>query len=83
MVMTASRAICQDDKFPVVKGLQLSVELVGDDLFRPSENITIKFKLKNTGKSPVYIHKQLGFGPGGFRLSILDANDQWVPPASN
>jgi hypothetical protein len=70
----------KDSDSSVIKGLRLSVELVGDELFHPKNTITIKVKLKNTSKAPVYLHKQLGIGPGGFRITILDANNSWVPP---
>lgn len=63
-----------------VKGLRLSAELVGDELFNPKETIRVKLKLENTSKSPVYLHKQLGIGAGGFRITILDTNNSWVPP---
>lgn len=70
----------KDQESALVKGLRLSAEMVGSELFTPQDIITIKLKLENTGKSRVYIHKQLGFGAGGFRLSILDANNKRVPP---
>lgn len=64
----------------VIKGLRLSAELVGNHVVNPEQSITIKLKLENTSKSPVYLHKQLGLGPGGFRIGIRDANNSWVPP---
>lgn len=63
----------------VKKGLQLSAE-VDRELYKPTSIISVKLKLENTGKKPVYIQKQLGFGPAGFRFSILDDNNRWVPP---
>ncbi len=70
----------KDSNSGVKKGLRLSAELVGDELFNPGETMTIKVKLENTSKSRVYLHKQLGLGSGGFRITILDANNSWVPP---
>lgn len=64
----------------VIKGMRLSAELVGSDVLNPEQSITIKLKLENTSKSRVYLHKQLGLGPGGFRIGIRDANNSWVPP---
>ena len=82
----SSRVSCGQDQMKeqeasfVKKGLRLSVELVGSELLKPREAITVKLKLKNTSKSPVYIYKRLGFGPAGFRVTILDANNSWVRP---
>jgi hypothetical protein len=64
----------------IKKGLRFSAELVGHEVFNPRETMTIKVKLENTSKSRVYLHKQLGLGSGGFRITILDANNNWVPP---
>jgi hypothetical protein len=61
------------------KGLRLSAALEGE-LFTPKSILSVKLEIKNESKSTVYIYKQLGFGPGGFRLTILDANNSWVPP---
>jgi hypothetical protein len=69
----------KEDEF-VKKGLRLSVELVGNNFLKQREAITVKLKLENTSKSPVYIYKRLGFGPAGFRVTILDANNNWVSP---
>ena len=71
----------QDEHSDVVvkKGLKLSAELEGTELFNPKGNLPIKLKLENTGSSPTYIYKELGFGPAGLRISILDANNNWVP----
>ena len=63
----------------IKKGLRFSAELDGE-MFKPQSVLTLKLKLENTGKSPVYIYKELGFGPAGFAMTILDANDNWVPP---
>ena len=68
------------DRYSVIKGLRLTSELVGDELFYREEAIIIKLKIENTGKSPVYIHTQPGLGPGGFRITISDANNSWVRP---
>lgn len=70
----------KDQESPVVKGLRLSTELVGSELLTLRDTITVKLKLENTGKSRVYIHKQLGFGVGGFRVAIVDANNGRVSP---
>jgi hypothetical protein len=70
----------KDQESSLVKELRLSAEMVGGELYSRQDSITIKLKLENTGKSRVYIHKQLGFGAGGFRLSIVDANNHRVPP---
>jgi hypothetical protein len=85
MVSADSFANCKqakskDPQTPIAKGLRLSVELVGSELLKPGGSIAVKFKLENTGKSPVYISKQLGFGAGGFRVAIVDANNNPVPP---
>jgi hypothetical protein len=69
----------QDPESVAVKGLRFFAE-VERELFRPTSTISVKLKLENTGKSPVYIHKQLGFGAGGFRLTILDDGNRRVPP---
>lgn len=63
----------------IKKGLQLSAE-IERELFFPTSIITVKLKLENTGKDPVYLHKQLGFGSAGFRVAILDDSNRWVPP---
>ena len=70
----------KQEESSLAKGLRLSVELVGSELLKPREAITIKLKLENTSKSPVYIYKRLGFGPAGFRVTILNANRSWVRP---
>ena len=70
----------KDSDSSVIKGTRLSAELVDDDLFNLGDTIAIKLKLENTGKSPVYMHRQLGFGAGGFRITMVDANNDWVPP---
>ena len=70
----------EEESLFVKKGLRLSVELVGSEILKPREAITVKLELKNTSKSPVYIYKRLGFGPAGFRVTILDANNRWVRP---
>lgn len=61
----------KDSDSSVIKGTRLSAELVDDDLFNLGDTIAIKLKLENTGKSPVYMHKQLGFGAGGFRITMV------------
>jgi hypothetical protein len=63
----------------LVKGVRFSVELVGNERFKPGDAITLKLRLKNTNKSRVYLFKHLGLGIGGFRISILDANNRTVP----
>ena len=68
-----------ESEAPIKKGLRLSAELDGE-MFKPQSVVTLKLKLENTGKSPVYIYKELGFGPAGFGMTILDASDNWVPP---
>lgn len=70
----------KDQESSVVKGLRLSTELVGSELLKPQGIITVKLKLENTGKSRVYIHKELGFGIGGIRVAIVDANNNRVAP---
>ena len=65
--------------FAVKKGLRFSAE-VERELFWPTSTISVKLRLENTAKEPVYIHKQLGFGSAGFRLTILDDSNRWVPP---
>lgn len=63
----------------LVKGVRLSVEIVGGDGFRRGDSIPVRFNLKNTNKSRIYLFKHFGFGPGGIRISILDANNRAVP----
>lgn len=63
----------------IKKGLQLSAE-IERELFSPTSIISVKLKLQNTCKEPVYIYKQLGFGSAGVRLEILDESKRWVPP---
>lgn len=64
----------------VVKGVRFSVELVGKELYRQRDSIPLKLRLENTNKSRIYLFKHLGFGPGGFRISIVDANNRGVRP---
>ena len=59
------------------KGLRLSIELFGQK-FRPKDSLELKMRLKNVGKSPIWIHKDLGFGPAGFLLTITDAKGRWL-----
>jgi hypothetical protein len=63
----------------LVKGVRFSVELVGSARFKPGDSISVKVRLKNTNKTRVYLFKHLGLGIGGFRISILDANNRTVP----
>jgi hypothetical protein len=60
----------------LIKGVRFSVEVVGSRRFRREDSIPVKFRFKNTNKSRVYFFKHLGFGPGGFRVTILDANNK-------
>jgi len=70
----------QERKLPVVrKGLLLSTELVGER-FKQDGILKLRVKLENTGDKPICIHKQLGFGAGGFRLTITDDKGRWIPP---
>ena len=62
-----------------LKGVRFSVQLIGSARLKPQDVISLKFSFKNTNKSRVYFFKHLGFGPGGFRISILDANNKQVP----
>jgi hypothetical protein len=84
LVLLVARAGCGQEQAKeessLVKGLRLSVELVGSELLKPRNIITVKLKLENTTKSPVYICKRLGFGPAGFRVTILDSDNRWVRP---
>lgn len=64
----------------LVKGVRFSVELIGSERIKLRDVISVKLRLKNTNKSRVYIFKHLGFGPGGFRIAILDANNRGVRP---
>ena len=62
-----------------MKGLRLSAE-VATKVFKPTSTISVKLKLENTSEARVYIHKQLGFASGGFRIAILDSDKRWAPP---
>ena len=64
----------------LVKGMRFSVELTGSKRFKPHGVILVKLRLKNTSRSRIYIFKHLGFGPGGFRVTILDSNNWGVRP---
>ena len=61
-----------------IKGVRFSVAIVGSRRFGRGSSIPVKFRFKNTNKSRVYFYKHLGFGMGGFRITILDANNKWV-----
>ena len=63
----------------LVKGVRFSVEIVGGNSFRRRDSIPVRFSLKNTNKSWIYLFKHLGFGPGGIRISILDSHNRAVP----
>ena len=64
----------------IKKGLRFSVEHASGNILKPTSVIPVVLKLENTSKSDVYIYKELGFGPAGFSITILDGNENWVPP---
>lgn len=76
-VLSQSKRDAEDPS--LVKGVRFSVEIVGGNGFRRGDSIPVRFSLKNTKKSRIYLFKHLGFGPGGIRISILDANQRAVP----
>jgi hypothetical protein len=56
------------------KGLRLSAEL-RTPVFTPDSSMAVKLRLQNTSKSPIYLHKEIGRGPGGFYVTIFDAQN--------
>ncbi|MDT7543651.1 MAG: hypothetical protein QOE33_3555 [Acidobacteriota bacterium] len=63
-----------------LKGLQLSAELVGGEKsFHKSDTFWIKVKLKNVGKSPITLYKNMGWGwSSSFVLGISDAQGKEI-----
>ena len=59
----------------VNKGLRFSVDHASGNILKPTSVITVILKLENISKSDVYIYKELGFGPAGFSITILDGNE--------
>jgi hypothetical protein len=56
------------------KGLRLSAEL-RTHVFTPDSSMAVKLRLQNTSKSLIDLHTEIGGGPGGFYVTIFDAQN--------
>ena len=64
----------------VKKDVRFTAELLNGGRFWPESNLSIKLKLENIGKTKVYLYKEFGFGPAGFRVALIDKDDRELRP---